>query len=212
MGRKVLLLAGVIALLTAGASWAQSGFGLCIRPGMVINAVQFGYKAENLFAGVGLEFASLSWSTKEEYKGENEQSTYTQKIGANVFLPQMGIRYSFRGANEEDNSYATPYLGASLFYSLGKSSITESDGQTTYRDTTTEKLINDALTGNIGGTVGVGGEYYFSRQFSIGGEFGVRFLFGGTKNKVRYYSDEYTLSNNLGLGVTYTTLGLNFYF
>lgn len=178
---------------------------------MIQNAVQFGYKADNFFAGLGLEFATVSVSTKTEYKYGEQTQTFTTKVSGNLFMPQIGTRYFFaKGANE--GGYVTPYIGANLFYTLGKVSISQSDGQTTYRDTTTEKILNDVLSGNIGGTLGFGGEYYFSKNFSIGGEFGIRMLFGSTKTEVPDYYYEHTMSNNLGLGVTYTTLGLNFYF
>ncbi|MCL6465569.1 MAG: hypothetical protein K6T77_02290 [candidate division WOR-3 bacterium] len=213
MSKKMMtpLLITMVALIGSTA-WADAQFGFSVKPGMSLNAVQFGYKADNLFAGLGLEFASLSVSSKVKYEYGEQTYTYTTKVGGNLFMPQLGARYFFV-KNEDKGSYVTPYIGTSLFYTFGKVSISESDGETTYRDTTMEKTLNDVLSGNIGGTLGFGGEYYLSNNFSIGGEFGIRMLFGGTKTKVPdYYYEEYTLTNNLGLGVTYTTLGLNFYF
>jgi hypothetical protein len=73
------------------------------------------------------------------------------------------------------------------------------------------------LGGNLGGTVSFGGEYYFSRHLALDGEFGVRYLFGNVGQTYReneYYHgyDDVTQRERLGLGLTYTTLGLSFYF
>jgi hypothetical protein len=193
--------------LAVGAVHAEGGLAFCMRPGLLINAAHIGYKTDNLFVGAGLEFASASVSTKYT----SESYTYTDKVGVSVFLPQVAARVFFGHIGEEASGagYARPYGGASLFYSIAGASITGSDGETTWRDTTSERLIKDVLGGNVGGTVSFGGEYYIARSLSLGGEFGMRFLFGGTKYESYY---EETTTASLGLGFTYTTLGLNFYF
>ena len=90
------------------------------------------------------------------------------------------------------------------------------DGDSTYADTSASKSLKDVLDGNFGGTLSFGGEYYIARGLSLSAEFGTRFLFGGTDIKYRYDNyqgpEEVALKEKLGLGFTYTTLGLNFYF
>lgn len=196
----------LVVILAAGSAYAEGGLAFCVKPGLLINAAHIGYKADNLFVGGGLEFASVSVSTKST----SESYTYTSNVGVSVFLPQVAARMFFGNIGEEASGvgYARPYGGASLFYSIAGASITTSDGETTRRDTTDERMIRDVLGGNVGGTVSFGGEYYIARSLSLGGEFGVRFLFGGTK----YEGYSYTSTSSLGLGFTYTTLGLNFYF
>ncbi|OYD16477.1 hypothetical protein CH330_02650 [candidate division WOR-3 bacterium JGI_Cruoil_03_51_56] len=107
---------------------------------------------------------------------------------------------------------AKPYLGLNAFYSVATASITTTAGDSTYSDTTSARQLRETLGGNFGGTAALGGEYYFSQNFSVSGEFGVRLLFGGQKSEDEGYEYSYLYENNLGLGVTYTSAGLNFYF
>jgi hypothetical protein len=204
---KAAAVALVIALAVV-AAYAEGGLAFCVRPGLIVNAAQIGYKTDNLFVGAGLEFASVSVSAKST----SESYTYTSKYGVSVFLPQVAARAFFGriGAEASEAGFARPYGGASLFYSIAGASITSSDGATTWRDTTTEKLVKNVLGGKLGGTVSFGGEYYIARSLSLGAEFGIRYLLGGVKYE-SYYGSE-TMSASLGLGFTYTTLGLNFYF
>jgi hypothetical protein len=209
MRRKAAAVVLVIAI-AVGTVHAKGGLAFSLRPGLLINAAQIGYKTDNLFVGAGLEFASASLSTKLT----SDSFKSTSKFDVSVFLPQAAARVFFGGVGEEASGagFARPYVGASLFYSIAGASITTSDGETTQRDTTTEKLVKDVLGGNLGGTASFGGEYYIARSLSLGGEFGVRFLFGGVKTKYESYYGTETMTASLGLGLTYTTLGLNFYF
>lgn len=200
-----------IACLT---TQAQPGLAFSVKPGLVLNAAQIGYKADNFFLGGGLEFASVSFSTSIIYEDESGTSRYSDKFDVSVFLPQVAARAYFGsiGSESREAGYARPFAGASLFYSLACASVTESDGETTRHDTTMEKTIRDLLGGNLGGTLVFGGEYYIARGLALSGEFGVRYLFGGAKSTYDYYDYKYTVQSKLGLGVTYTALGLNFYF
>jgi len=215
---KVLAIAGIV-VIAAGAAWAQDGgFGISLKPGMIINGAHFGYKSDAYFAGVGLEFASVGLTNKsterDSWSGQWQEHTYTTKTDVSVFLPQVAARAYFgsAGENEGGGGFARPYVWLSAFYSIATAKMTSSNGDTTVRDTSSERQIKDLLGGNLGGSVAVGGEYFFNRSLSITGEFGCRMLFGGTKTKYESESYSYVTASSLGLGVTYTTLGLNFYF
>jgi len=217
----ILLLVGICAV--AGTTWAQSGLGLSIKPGFIINAAHIGYKSDNLFIGGGLEFASASLSANFErtYKDTwgPRDTTITEKYGtkvdASVFLPQVAVKALLGGPGEEDGNergYARPYIWGSVFYSLASVKSSFTYGDSTKHDTLTEKIAGDILGGNLGGTVAIGGEYYIAKSLSLSGEFGCRFLFGGIKQEFRdeyssYVNDVTKLDGKLGLGVTYTTWG-----
>ncbi|MBM3323003.1 hypothetical protein FJY69_05960 [candidate division WOR-3 bacterium] len=220
----ILLLVGICAV--AGTTWAQSGLGLSIKPGFIINAAHIGYKSDNLFIGGGLEFASASLSHNYEHihrdSWEGRETTYTvkseTKTDVSVFLPQVAAK-AFLGSRDEDaaaSGYARPYLWASVFYSLAGARCSYTDEDTTYQEVEWEKQVRDALGGNVGGAVAFGGEYYIATSLSLSGEFGCRFIFGDTKREVtreyEHSTDVYKYADKLGLGFTYTTLGLNFYF
>lgn len=227
MRRKATAVVLVLAF-AVGAVYAQGGLALCVRPGMLINAAHIGYKSDMFFIGGGLEFASASWKDDETRTvndtGPYSETTYTvkyvTKMDASVFLPQVAAKVFFGGGGSEDGGQAAgsvrPYLGASAFYSLAMVSASTTYDDSTYKDTTTSRMLQDVLGGNLGGTVSFGGEYYISSSFAFSAEFGARFLFGGIDQK--YHYDNYNgyqdvaMKSKLGLGLTYTTLGLNFYF
>jgi hypothetical protein len=223
---RMLAIASIV-VVAAGAAWAQDGgFALSVKPGMVVNGAHFGYKSDALFVGVGLEFASVGLSSSYEYTYKDtwggHESTYSykgsSKTDVSVFLPQLALKAFLGGVGDEssDGRYARPYVWGSLFYSIASARVTGSSGDSTYQDTLYEREIRDILGGNLGGAVALGGEYYIAKCLSLSAEFGARFLFGGTKGEQHYsgyYQNEiYKYDNKLGLGFTYTTLGLNFYF
>ncbi|MEO0086384.1 MAG: hypothetical protein ABIK37_07120, partial [candidate division WOR-3 bacterium] len=166
----MLVLVGIIAV--AGITRAQSGLGLSIKPGFTLNAAHIGYKADNLFIGGGLEFASVSLSGSFEHtytdtwgpRDTTISEKYSTKQEASVFLPQVAFKALFGGPGEgeADRGYARPYLWGSLFYSIASVRSSFTYGDSTKHDTIAEKLLNDVLSGNLGGTVAVGGEYYIA--------------------------------------------------
>jgi len=208
--RRIVAAAALVIVVAAGAVHAQGGFAFCAKPGMLVNAAQFGYKSDALFAGVGLEFASVGVSTKYSHIDSSYSYESTSKLDVSLFLPQLAFRYFFSPTAAGE---VHPYAAASVFYSLSSVRIQTSDGETTVRDTSAERIVSDVLNGNVGGTLAFGGEYFFTENFSLGGEFGCRALFGGVSEESSgYYGGTYKYDYNLGLGVVYTALGLNYYF
>jgi len=222
--RYAVVVVAVAMVAAAGVANAE-GLAFAVRPGLLINAAQVGYKGDNFFVGGGLEFASASWSNSYErvhHDTLDPETTYTYKYGtstkASVFLPQVAAKYFWGGGGdgEREAGYARPFVSTSLFYSIASVGVTRTADDSTYSDTTTSRSVQAILDGNLGGTTSFGGEYYISRNLSLSAEFGVRYLFGSSDVKYRYndYSgpDEVAMKDKLGLGFTYTTLGLNFYF
>jgi hypothetical protein len=194
---------------------ADPGLAFSVKPSMLLNAAHVGYSTDNFFIGGGLEFASVSLSSEYTYEyPEGEEYTGKSKTDVSVFLPQVAARVNLMsiGGDTQDAGYARPFFGAVLFYSIATASITGSYGETTQHDTIMEKNVTDLLGGNIGGTVAFGGEYFIARALSLSGELGVRCVFGGASSEYEGYEYTYVSSEQLGLGFTYTALGLNFYF
>jgi len=216
--RRIVAAVAVLIVLAVGSAHAQGGFALCVKPGMLVNAAQVGYKSDNLFAGVGCEFATVGLASEESVVDSLYDPPmtydYNSKTDVSLFLPQIALRYFFgRTATEGGGGgEVRPYAALSAFYSLSAVRISSSDGETTVRDTSSERAMRDVLNGNIGGTVAFGGEYFFNPSFSLGGEFGCRMLFGGQESSYEYPGYSHVSKNTLGLGVVYTALGLNFYF
>jgi len=224
MKRSMMFAVVALGIVVTSAS-AQGGLGLCLKPGFIINAAHIGYQSDKLFIGGGLEFASASWSSSYEHTSHDtwggQETTYTSKgsdkLDVSVFLPQVAAKAFLGSVGEASEAgYARPYLWGSLFYSLAMAKATSSYNDSTFHDTLTERNVRDLLGGNLGGALAFGGEYFIARSLSLSGEFGARFFFGDTKEESHYNSyygdDIYKNTAKLGLGFTYTTLGLNFYF
>jgi len=216
--RRMMAAAAVVVLIAVGIAHAEGGFAFCVKPGMLVNAAQVGYKSDNLFAGVGCEFVTVGLSSKYSETDSMYEPPHvynsTSKYDLSLFLPQLALKYFFGGTGGDGggSGEVRPYAAASAFYTLSAVRITSTDGETTVRDTMSERQVRDVLNGNVGGMVAFGGEYFFSPKFSIGGEFGCRMLFGGQESSNDYPGYSYVSSNTLGLGVVYTAFGLNFYF
>ena len=222
--RHAMAVAAVAIVAAAGAASAKDGLAFNIRPGLRVNAAQVGYKWNNFFLGGGLEFATASWMHDYEVVHHDTsafpETTYTyrqsKEENVSIFLPQVAARYYWGGEIGREAGYARPFVGVTAFYSIAAVTIRGTGSDSVWKDEPASWLEPDSLGGNFGGTVSFGGEYYLSRHLAFNGEFGVRYLFGGTDVKYQYdnYSgpDDVAMVDKLGLGFTYTTLGLNFYF
>ncbi len=206
---KIIFVAILGILIISFSNAQESGLALSVKPGMIINAAHLGYNTGGLFAGFGLEFGSVSIESKTTYKDTINDSTYaySSKNDAAVFLPQIATKI-FLGEASSEGGGVVPYIWLSAFYSVAVTKVTYG-GES---DTLSARAMKDVLGGNLGGSIAFGGEYNFSSNFSLSGEFGVRLLFGGTKRKYDSYYGERIYEDKLGLGLTYTTMGLNFYF
>jgi hypothetical protein len=222
--RHAMAVAAVAIVAAAGAASAKDGLAFNIRPGLRVNAAQVGYKWNNFFLGGGLEFATASWTHDYEVVHHDTsvfpETTYTyrqtKEENVSIFLPQVAARYYWGGEIGREAGYARPFVGVTAFYSIAAVTIMETGSDSVWKDEPASWLAPDSLGGNLGGTVSFGGEYYLSRHLAFNGEFGVRYLFGSFgqthRDSESYGYSDVWLDERLGLGLTYTTLGLNFYF
>jgi hypothetical protein len=162
------------------------------------------------------------------------RSIESTEIDASAFIliPHFGIKF-LMGSRD-----VKPFLFGNVFFSI-PSVTAESktrDEEWTYvndqlvdheinRDTDelddeTKDLVNDIL-GFWGITLGGGAEYFFSENFSIGGEFGVRLIFNtveySDKTHEEYgpndsYTEEIDSEISASFKVSYAVFTLNYYF
>ena len=222
--RHAMAVAAVAIVAAAGAASARDGLAFSIRPGLRVNAAQVGYKWNNFFLGGGLEFATASWTHDYEVVHHDTsafpETTYTyrqsKEENVSIFLPQVAARYYWGGETGREAGFARPYVGVSAFFSIASVSIRGTGRDSVWEDEPANWLELDSLGGNLGGTVSFGGEYYLSRHLALNGEFGVRYLFGSFgqthQDSESHGFSDVSLDERLGLGLTYTTLGLSFYF
>ena len=102
---------------------------------------------------VGLDFLSVSASIEDE------------DLSASLFIPHAGIRMYLSPQNAVGN--VRPYVEASMMYSISMVDLGD------YGDL--EDMAKEVLS--FWGFTGIFGcEYYFSERFSVGGEYGIRYI------------------------------------
>jgi hypothetical protein len=231
-------------MLAISTGYGQGGFVFGIKPGNTINSASFGIKMGNLVPTIG---ADLIWITASgTYTDENYSSYYgwsgdyyeyrsidEDDVSGSAFLliPSIGMKM-YMG----DKS-VRPYLLGNIFFSLPfVSAESESryesweyiNGELEWHyididdddlDKEDEELIEDAL-GFWGVTLGGGAEYFFSEHFSVGGEYGLRLVFGGVEasdeDRSSYgdeeYVDAFSTEVSASVRVTYAVISLNYHF
>ncbi|MEA2042365.1 MAG: hypothetical protein U9N85_07415 [Bacteroidota bacterium] len=219
MKTKLILIATLMFL--ASQSFGQFSFG--VSPGPDLNGAYFGYKVNNkLLPFVSLGYFNANFST--ERTGErfdwdtNSPKSYSDlyEVKGTVLIPQIGAKY-FINDNNKLQSYLLLSLSKPIF--SGKVEL----GDETW-DQDTEEDIEDAVKAIKiwGGEFGFGVEYFFDKNFSLGGEFGIRHynLKYSDSYETTYYNPntaqnvnteiETTLKFNMN--PTYSKITLNYYF
>lgn len=212
---KKLVLLFSVCLLFGLKSYSQFAFG--VAPGLSTNSAYFGFKAGKVVPYVGFQYAGVAINFEESGEmwddDEYDIIPYSDdiKIKGSLMVPNIGVKVF---AVEKNNlkayfnlSVAKPFLNAKF----------EVDGEEI--DEVSETVKDIKL---FGGEFGFGVEYFFDDNFSVGGEFGLRYLHAKYSNS---YEDEVydyntgtyedvTIENTVkaGMNPTYSKISLNFYF
>ncbi len=186
-----------------------------VQPGLPLTLAHFGWATGAVTPTFTLAFGSVGYTTKTTYPyGPSEVATSTYKYNINLFVPMVGAKVNLGQSDPADGPVLKPYVAANVLYTIGTADIsyTYAGPDTTFSvsDTAGARMLSEYLTGNWGGSVGFGGEYFFSEFFSVNGEVGLRGVFSSESQADPYYGGEYYYS--VGLGLTYAALGACFYF
>jgi hypothetical protein len=202
-------------MLFAVKGYSQFSFG--VAPGLSTNSAYFGFKAGKVVPYIGFQFANLKINTEETGEdwdaGAGDIVPYSteMKISGNLYVPNLGVKFF---AVEKNNLKA--YFNLSLAKPMLRAKV-EDDGVEI-------EEVGDMLkeVKLFGGEFGFGVEYFFDDNFSVGGEFGLRYMHGKYTNSheedvYNYDTSSYetvTIENTLKASImpTYTKISLNFYF
>lgn len=214
MKTKLTLLA--IGLLTF-SSFGQLSFG--VSPGLNLNSAYVGYNFGKIQPYLGFQHLGASLSYEEAGKqydanGNIEDYTSTIEYSVGLYMPTLGLKYYVI-----ENESLKGYLNGNFTTVIASGKFTEDEEVNEYL---TETFRGSSLWGS---ELGFGMEYFFNKQFSIGGEFGLRILRG--KNTETYDNNgvlvidpstgnmvpsQITNTFKGTFSPTYTKIGLNFYF
>lgn len=214
MKKNLILIAAMLMLVSAPA-FSQLTFG--VAPGLNLNSAYFGYKTGKAVPFVGIQFMGISFknvATGTEWDYDAGAPTDFEdeiKVKGSIFMPTLGLKYFAVEKNKVKGyliaAIAKPMLNAKMTYN-GE----ENEG------------INETLDkiSLWGGMVGVGAEYFFDDNFSVGGEFGLQVITGKYDDEFTdtywnpststYVEADFTETANVSLMPTYSKISLNFYF
>jgi len=179
-----------LAMLTLTVSgFSQTTFG--ISPGLNLNGAYLGIKVNDKL----LPYFSFQYlGTKYKFEESGFEDT---NLSAALIIPGIGLKYFLNKQNQ-----IQPYLNLSLSKPFISGKL-EFDGEEDEEFRDVIKNIN-----LFGAEFGFGVEYFFDDNFSIGGEYGFRYL--NLKYKASDDFDDITVNANVS--PTYSKLTLNFYF
>ncbi|MBN1183595.1 MAG: hypothetical protein JXB49_14995 [Bacteroidales bacterium] len=209
-----LTLVIVIGLSVKG--YSQVSFG--VSPGIGLNTAYIGYKVnDNVVPFFGFQYLNASFKYEQsgrDYDWELNRvvnQEYSEKLSGSLYIPNIGLKYFIAQKNQ-----MKPYISVVLSKPF-LSAKAEDDG---------EEIddVKDAVKKlkMIGGELAFGTEYFFDDNFSIGGEFGLRYFHFKyddsydheyyNPNTGDYEESEIEVEYRFNTSPTFTKISLNYYF
>jgi hypothetical protein len=167
-----------VCVLFTLKGYSQFTFG--VSPGLNTNTAQFGYKMGKINPYIGFQYLGGYLKMEE---------TESVKAKVTLLIPEIGVKF-FAIENNKLKGYLN--LNITKPFISGKY-----DGDDL-------PYLNDISL--IGGNFGLGVEYFFDDNFSVGGEYGLQYIHG------KYDDPNSDFVVNVGIVPTYSKICLNFYF
>lgn len=209
-----------LGLMIAFLGLIHSGFGqltFSVAPGLSMNSANIGYKFNRIVPFIGCQYFGASANYQYTYQefnydtGQIETLSESSDAKLNLFLPNIGVKYFFK-ETEKLKAFATLNIAKPLL-----------SGSVSY-DNAIDTDVNSLFSGLRiwGGELSFGTEYFFDEHFSIGGEFGLRYVRIKSKTETdrtiyNPITDEFVETkaqyNAKLIGKpTFTRVSLNYYF
>ena len=190
--KKMLIICFIILVI---ASIGQSQTTFTVKPGLQINSFNVGVISGKLNPYIGLQF--INYYTNRTVDDNGDKREYETSL--HVYLPVVGTKIRLL-----DNESLKTALNISVFKPIitGKK-ITDGEEDEDFKEDIKRVKM-------WGGELGFGSEYFFSSNFSIGGEFGVRL--GFLKDSYKNDNGDYSWEEAVRANMSYVSCSLNYYF
>jgi hypothetical protein len=207
-----------ITLLMISVSFSYGQFSFGVSPGIGLNSAYFGYKVDNKFVPY-IGFQYLNAKFKYEESGQrydwdlNQVMSYseTNEFSGSLYIPNIGLKYFVKQQNK---------LRAYVSLNISKPLLS---GKLKYDGEEDEDFKEDIKNISMwGGEFGFGMEYFFDENFSLGGEFGFRYIhlkYEASHDREIYNPDigdyqDVKIEDNFKFNTspTFSKISLNFYF
>lgn len=232
---KTRTLVATMIIILPLVVFGENDWTVSFQTGFPLNQTSFGVKIGALapYGGIGMfrvsanyESSNTSWE-RDYYQGHfykyRERSSEFEG-SATFLMPFAGLRYYVKQEKilayiKGDIMFALPFIKGT---NSGKRVYYNSDGTVSDRDEWSDNLtkkdeerFKDVLD-FIVISPGVGLEYPLSDHFSIGGEFGMRWLLYNYEqngsDSDEYWQSDWEEKMNATIGITYTSFSLNYRF
>jgi hypothetical protein len=183
---------------TATESKGYSNAVFTVKPGFNLNGANIGFKKGRIEPYFGLQF--VSYNSKYKYDSNNQfDDDYESQTKLHVYMPYIGSKFYML-----DNESLKTSINVTLFkpFIFGKQ-IVDGSEDSDFK----ENLKNIKI---YGAELGFGSEYFLSKNFSIGGEFGFRLAY--LKDDYTSPDSDYSYTDILKLNMSYISASLNYYF
>jgi len=204
--KKIILLA-LFVMAIGFNSYSQFSFG--VAPGIATNSAYFGYKADKVVPYVALQILNGSFKrdyTDRYFEGPDWVTDKSNMKGnVNIIVPTLGVKFF---AIETGNLKAYLNLSGSKPFISGKMKEDDIENEDFADAIKKVKLM--------GAELGFGVEYFLSSNFSVGGEYALRYLSGNFTEKDEYEHNSRpaveTTKYTLNIIPTVAKFTLNYYF
>ncbi len=164
MKHKLVCAVIAIALLVPVLA---SAMVFSVSPGQTLQGAQIGMSFGKLQPYIGLDLMGASGKVKMTYP---DDAFVELSAGATLYIPNIGARYYFGGKELKPYVYLGFLKSIATVSAKVKTNVDESEFAGGAKDQLT------SLLGFWGINAGFGTEYPFSENFSVGGEYGFRYL------------------------------------
>jgi len=204
---KIKMFLLIIALF-ASSNYAYSQFAFGVSPSLGFNSAYLGYKVSDDFVPfIGFQMAKLSSSsintyTYRDFNDEMVTDVNKYDASATLLVPNIGAKYFMMQRKK-----LKTYLSLSIAFPIISGEDKNNNQPIEYDDI----LSNTSM---IGSELGFGVEYFVDENFTIGGEFGIRYLnLNSTyENEDLDFEEIDKYEYDFNLMPTYTRISLNYYF
>lgn len=204
--KKSILIAIMVFAITLNA---HSQFSFGVAPGIATNSAYFGYKAGKVVPWVGLQLANGGFKSefKDHYYDGSEwvDDMLSESVNVNLLMPSVGVKF-----------FALEKGGLKAYFNLSGSKPMVSGKMKEDDEVIDDFAENLKKIKMFGAELGFGAEYFFSNNFSIGGEYAIRYL-GGNHNirdEYEYWGEPAVVTDKFSarFAPTIAKITLNFYF
>jgi hypothetical protein len=208
----------ILVLFITNSVNAQFSFG--VKPGAGLNGAYFGFKTHSLVVFTSFDYIHVGGVLEESGQrfdyNLNQLVTFSDELEAafSIYNIGVGAKYFLPVTNNISPYFTTTITKPFLSADAKENGATQDD-------------LSD-FVGEIsiwGVSLGFGTEYFFSENFSVGGEFGLRMFLGSYEKheKVETWvfnpntggsivQTDRNLEANINFSLTYSVVSLNYYF